>query len=147
MARHRSTSPQAQRASADVQQRAQRRHRARIAVAMGTAAAAAAAAVTAAHAFHTIYDRIRMHNSIQTGYSWVRELLDAENPTRIYNALGMHRHVFVRLVAELGRHGAINDTRYVTAEEQVAIFLRVIKRNASNRDLQERFQRSGSTIS
>ncbi|KZV83500.1 hypothetical protein EXIGLDRAFT_569528, partial [Exidia glandulosa HHB12029] len=101
------------------------------AAAVMAAAAAAAAAATAVHAFHTLYDRIRIHNSVQTGYAWVHELLDAENPSRIYDSLGMHRHVFLRLVAELGRLADIHDTRYVTAEEQVAMFLRIVKRNAS----------------
>jgi hypothetical protein len=41
----------------------------------------------------------------------------------------------------------LNDSREVTVEEQLAMFMRIIGQNASNRDTQERFQHSRDTIS
>ncbi|KAJ3963456.1 hypothetical protein EV361DRAFT_768502, partial [Lentinula raphanica] len=41
----------------------------------------------------------------------------------------------------------LRDTRYVTAQEQVAIFMRLMVYGMGNREAQERFQRSGDTIS
>jgi hypothetical protein len=41
----------------------------------------------------------------------------------------------------------LGDTRYVSAEEQLAVFLRITRTGQSNREMQERFQRSGDTIS
>jgi predicted chitinase len=38
------------------------------------------------------------------------------------------------------------DTRRVSVEEQIAMFLAVVTRNESNRAIQERFQHSGETV-
>ncbi|OAY64341.1 hypothetical protein ACMD2_21457 [Ananas comosus] len=43
--------------------------------------------------------------------------------------------------------GFLRDTRYVTVEEQIALFLNTLTKNVSNRTLQERFQHSGETTS
>jgi hypothetical protein len=60
--------------------------------------------------------------------------------------MAMAQHVFTNLVRHMRRAG-LCDTRYVTAEEQVSIFLRLIVYGMGNREAQERFQRSGDTIS
>ena len=61
------------------------------------------------------------HTSILTGQMWVLELL-AGHPERIRTELGVHRQVFFALVDEL--HGlGYTDLRFVTLEEQLAIFL------------------------
>lgn len=61
-------------------------------------------------------------------------------------SMGMARHVFRSLVKDLRRSG-LHDRRYVSAEEQVAIFLRLMIYGMGNREAQERFQRSADTIS
>jgi hypothetical protein len=55
--------------------------------------------------------------------------------------------VFLKLVEALILRCSLRPTKYVSAEEQVAIFLRVARTGLGNREQQERFQRSGDTIS
>jgi hypothetical protein len=76
----------------------------------------------------------------------VDELLNGHEG-RFYNELGMRKHVFRRLLNVLERLADFGDTKHVTAEEQLSIFLHFARRALSNRGLQERFQRSGDTIS
>ena len=59
----------------------------------------------------------------------------------------MEKAIFCRLVDLLRDKNLLQDTRGVVVEEQVAIFMYAISKNASNRDLQWRFQHSGETIS
>ena len=61
--------------------------------------------------------------------------------------MGMNRPVFRRLVRELEQKTWLCPTRHVTSEEQVAIFLRIARTGQGNVEMQERFQRSGDTIS
>ena len=59
----------------------------------------------------------------------------------------MKLEVFQFLCIELKTKG-LKDSRYgITIEEQVAMFLFTVARSASNRDVQERFQHSGETVS
>jgi hypothetical protein len=55
--------------------------------------------------------------------------------------------VFIQLLAVLKRDAGVRSTRYVSAEEQLGTFLHYVHRGLPNRALQERFQRSGDTIS
>ena len=59
----------------------------------------------------------------------------------------MHRHVFCHLVLELETRTWLAPSRYVSSEEQLAIFLRIARTGQGNIEMQERFQRSGDTIS
>jgi hypothetical protein len=59
----------------------------------------------------------------------------------------MAKHVFWRLLRELQIYGGLHDTKYVTSEEQLAIFLRVCRTGATQWDMQEHFQCSPNTIS
>jgi len=59
----------------------------------------------------------------------------------------MNRHVFKRLIRELERTAGLTPTQHVSSEEQLAIFLRIARSADSNKEMQERFQRSGDTIS
>jgi hypothetical protein len=60
------------------------------------------------------------HTSILSGYAWVQELLHG-HPERIRTELGVHKEIFYALIEELRSMGH-GDTRYVTLEEQLAIF-------------------------
>jgi hypothetical protein len=85
------------------------------------------------------------HTSILSGYAWLQELLHG-HPERIRTELGVHKEVFhalIRLLRSMG-HG---DTRYVTLEEQLAIFLYISVTGLSIRHVGERFQRANGTIS
>lgn len=112
-----------------------------------------AAAIATAFAVAAIIQRRFSADFIKTakntsklsGQEWVEELLDGHSK-RFYNALGMNKHVFRQLLQELIEAG-LHDTRYVTAEEQLAIFLHLAVTGLAQRHLEERFQRSPDTIS
>jgi hypothetical protein len=92
------------------------------------------------------YNKRAQHTSRLSGEQWVQELLHGHE-IRIHNELGLREGIFRHLLAVLIRDGGVQHTRYVSAEEQLATFLHYAHRGLSNRALQERFQRSGDTIS
>ena len=104
------------------------------------------AAAASALGYASRFDKQVQHNSKLSGEQWVQELL-LGHEDRIYNELGMHKAVFIQLLKTLKRDANVQSTRYVSAEEQLAIFLHYVHRGLSNRALQERFQRSPDTIS
>ena len=65
--------------------------------------------------------RLPYHTSILTRESWVMELL-AGHPHQIHTELGVSHEVFIVLIDEL-HHMGHTDSRFVSPEEQVAIFL------------------------
>ncbi|KIM78638.1 hypothetical protein PILCRDRAFT_11096 [Piloderma croceum F 1598] len=85
------------------------------------AAAAFSAALLVQWKFSSDFLKQPKNNSILTGQEWLNELL-AGNSQRFYDAMGMHKHVFHQLLKELIAVG-LHDTRYVSAEEQLAIFI------------------------
>jgi hypothetical protein len=87
-----------------------------------------------------------MHTSILTGRRWLDEVL-AGHPDRCRRELGMSALQFALLWAELVATADLMDSRHVTAQEQLAIFVYWMVHGSSQRELQERFQRSGDTIS
>ncbi|OEL38141.1 hypothetical protein BAE44_0000843 [Dichanthelium oligosanthes] len=54
--------------------------------------------------------------------------------------------IFHKLVDLIPERNLLQDTRGVDVEQHVAIFMYAVSKNASNRDLQCRFQHSGETI-
>ena len=84
--------------------------------------------------------------SILRGSAWVQELMRG-NPTRIYESLRMSVFVFTKLQRELSSSLLLKPSRHMDVEEKLAIFLFTLSQSAKNRDAQERFQRSGETIS
>jgi hypothetical protein len=85
------------------------------------------------------------HTSILTGEGWVMELL-AGHPERIRCELGVRQHVFAALVSDLRAMGHLN-SKFVSLEEQLAIFLYSCVTGLTIRHVGERFQRSNETIS
>lgn len=90
------------------------------------------------------YHKEPWHTSMLTGHMWVLELL-AGHPERIRTALGCHCDTFLTLIDELRALGH-SDSKYVTLEEQLAIFLYCSVTGLTVRHLGERFQRSNDTI-
>jgi hypothetical protein len=90
-------------------------------------------------------DPVPYHTSALSGAAWVMELL-AGHPERIRCELGLHKHVFLELIQELRRSGH-SDSRFVSLEEQLAIFLYMSVTGLTIRHTGERFQRSNETIS
>ena len=80
------------------------------------------------------------HTSILTGQGWVEELLDG-HPERICCELGMHKETFLLLINGYSR------SKYMSLEEQLAIFLYMCVMGLSIRHTGERFQHSNETIS
>ncbi|KAF7348750.1 putative nuclease HARBI1-like protein [Mycena venus] len=87
-----------------------------------------------------------MHTSILSGQIWLDEVLSG-HPDRCRRELGMSALEFALLWAELVALGGLAESRYVTAQEQLAIFVYWMVHGSSQRELQERFQHSGDTIS
>ena len=100
---------------------------------------------TILQAIQQYYDKEPYHTSILRGQDWVQELLNG-HPERIRTELGVHKHVFIALIAELRAIGYV-DSKFTTLEEQLAIFLYGSVTGLSVRHLGERFQRSNETIS
>ena len=80
------------------------------------------------------------------GRQWVRELQEG-NPVRIFENLRMSAPVFQKLKRQLLNSGILEPTRNMGLDEMLAIFLFNVAHSSKNRDIQERFQRSGETIS
>jgi hypothetical protein len=95
----------------------------------------------------TIYpkDPEPYHTSALTGQDWVIELLTG-HPEHIRCELGMHTNAFVELISELRTTGH-SDFKFVSLEEQLAIFLYTSMTGLSIRHVVERFQRLNETIS
>jgi hypothetical protein len=53
--------------------------------------------------------------------------------------MGMHKFVFQKLVRELQRKARLCNTKHVSSEEQLTIFLRIAVTGLVNREQQERF--------
>ncbi|KAI8007417.1 L10-interacting MYB domain-containing protein, partial [Camellia lanceoleosa] len=92
--------------------------------------------------------KVPCRTSILTGRAWILELYNGHNGRFRYE-LCMPKVVFTRLCATLvndfGLHVPERE-HGLHVEESVAIFIHVLK-NLPNRELQERFQHSGETIS
>jgi hypothetical protein len=99
----------------------------------------------AALLYLTRFNRVPVHTSRLSGQQWLNELVDGHD-RRFYNEMGLRKHVFKKLICVLGTDAGLVDTRHVSSEEQLAIFLHYVHRGLSNRTLQERFQRSADTI-
>ena len=97
--------------------------------------------------FRATHHSIRQlyHTSILSGEGWVQELLHG-HPERIRTELGMHKSAFRQMIFEL-RHMGHSDSKYVSLEEQLAIFLYMCVTGLTIRHVGERFQRSNETIS
>ena len=92
------------------------------------------------------FDKVPQHTSILSGQHWIDELI-AGHDGRFYNKMGMEKHIFWSLLSILRRTSGLHDTKHISSEEQLAIFLHYAHRGLSNWALQERFQRSPDTIS
>jgi hypothetical protein len=93
----------------------------------------------------SVYIRDPYHTSALTGEAWVVELLSG-HPEHMQTALGVNLHVFSALILEL-RAAGYKNSKHVSLEEQLAIFLYACVTGLTIRHLGEHFQRSNETIS
>jgi len=77
-----------------------------------------------------------MCTSILTGQHWFDELL-AGHPTRFHEQIGMKRSAYHKLSQELQLHHGLQSNKYVSADEQISMFLYLARTAASNHMLQE----------
>lgn len=92
-----------------------------------------------------LYVKQPYHTSILSGEGWVQELLNG-HPKRIQCELGISKELFHQLLYELQAMGHTR-SKYVSLEEQLAIFLYSSVTGLTVRHAGERFQRSNATIS
>lgn len=92
------------------------------------------------------YNKRPKRTSALTGHNYVIELMNG-HAGRCFDMLRMEPPVLQELCEQLKEKTGLKDSRYVTALEQLAIFLLVLSHNESNRVVAERFQHSGETIS
>ena len=85
------------------------------------------------------------HTSILSGHQWVLELI-AGHPDRIQCELGVQKETFLQLLIELHQAGHC-DSRRVTLEEQLAIFLYTCVTGLTVRHVGKHFQHSSNMIS
>jgi hypothetical protein len=85
------------------------------------------------------------YTSILSGYAWVQELLHG-HPECIHTELGVHKEVFHALIEVLLSMGH-GDSRNVTLQKQLAIFLHMSVTGLSICHVGERFQHANETIS
>ena len=87
-----------------------------------------------------------MHTSRLPGGLYVNEILTGHE-SLCKRQFRMEVDIFHALVQKLREKKLLGDSREVSLEEKVAIFLYAVAKNASNRTLQDRFQHSPETIS
>lgn len=87
-----------------------------------------------------------IHTSKLSGACRVNEILTGHESLSKRN-FRMEAGVFQTLVHKLREKQLLADSRFISVEEKVAIFLYALAKNASNETLQYEFQHSGETIS
>jgi hypothetical protein len=93
------------------------------------------------------YDKTPCRTSALGGASYMSEIVSTKNLRRAHEVLRMPLSTFTKLCAWFREQGLLQDEKVVSVEEQVAIFMDIVGKKASNRGCQERFQHSGDTIS
>jgi hypothetical protein len=86
-----------------------------------------------------------IHTPSLTGAKKVREILEGHE-SWCKSEFRMDSAIFKTTSNFLRRENLLRDTRGVTIEEQLGMFMYMISHNASNQMLQKAFQHSGETI-
>ena len=108
---------------------------------------ACATAMVCMHFYSHVYKEPCM-TSLQTGENWMKEILDEKtHHIRCVNIFRMEKSTFTQLCEDLHLKYGLSTTGRMTIFEKVGIFIYTLSLGASNRECQERFQRSGETIS
>ncbi|KAG7088644.1 hypothetical protein E1B28_012616 [Marasmius oreades] len=89
---------------------------------LGALALICASAAYVAITGHPAKEPVPMYTSILTGQCWLDELLKG-HPLRFQQQLGVTKEVFCQLLLELQLFYSLTDSKYVTADEQLAMFL------------------------
>ncbi|XP_065864617.1 protein ALP1-like [Euphorbia lathyris] len=84
--------------------------------------------------------------SFQTGEKWIQEILNGHEK-RCFNMFRMTQSTFQQLCMDLECKYDLFPSDRMSTLEKVGLFVWVLSKGASNRDVQERFQHSGETVS
>ncbi|CAI9302584.1 unnamed protein product [Lactuca saligna] len=85
------------------------------------------------------------HTSARTGHIFINEVLNG-HPRRCYEMFRQHVPVFRQLCIDLATNYGLQQTRNISIEESVRIFLMTLADGCSNRFVQDFFNHSGETI-
>jgi hypothetical protein len=99
-----------------------------------------------ANADNTLFSE-SYHNSMLTGEAYIQELLTSSNPHWLEDILGVPRTVFLKMLEILSDVTKFQDTREVSMEEQLAIFLYFGQTNVDYCHIADRFNQSTDMIS
>ena len=89
---------------------------------------------------------VPQHDSILTGQLYYAELLATRNKNRFINVARMDKPTFLSLLDLLTTQGGLENSMFLTAGEKLLMFIQVLV-GQSSRQISERFQHSGSTVS
>nr|KAJ0202523.1 hypothetical protein LSAT_V11C500264830 [Lactuca sativa] len=89
--------------------------------------------------------RMPCHTSDRTWNMFINEVLNG-HPRRCYEMFRLHVPVFRQLCADLATNYGLQQTRNISIEESVGIFLMTLAHGCSNKFVQEFFNHSGETI-
>ena len=92
-------------------------------------------------------EKIPYHTSRLSWAEYTTEVIESINNHRVHDVLRMPLSAFNALVEWVMEKGLLVSSKNVSIEEQLAIFLKIVEEEASNRTAQDRFQHSGQTIS
>jgi hypothetical protein len=84
---------------------------------------------------------------LYTGQEYVDNVLNCSNSARIRDVLCMELNTFYQLRNWLASNTKLDDSRYVSIEEKLFIFIYIARSGQSNCKAQEQFNRSSWTIS
>ncbi|CAI9264297.1 unnamed protein product [Lactuca saligna] len=85
------------------------------------------------------------HTSARTGHIFINEVLNG-HPRRCYEMFRLHVPVFRQLCIDLATNYGLQQTRNISVQESVGIFLMALSHGCSNRFVQEFFNHFGETI-
>jgi len=91
------------------------------------------------------FDKEPCRTSPLSGREYVAELLTS-NERRIYEVFRMPKGTFLDLCDWMVMHAGLHETKKISIEEQLAMFLAIVGHHSTNREVQERFQVSGYTV-
>lgn len=84
-------------------------------------------------------------NSALTGSAYVDEILEG-NPAHSVDMLHMEKQAFIRLCELFRTRGWLENSRYISVEEQMAMFLTTLGQHHTNRTVKRRYQHSTQTV-
>lgn len=89
--------------------------------------------------------RQRISTSSLTCSLYIQELLNG-SPIVCYDLMRMDKNGFISLCQLFKEKGWLSDSKHLTVEEKMAMFLFTISHNLRNRFIKIRFQHSGHTV-